>query len=105
MFIQDLPADEDVPYERDQNSFNDVEARFCLKWLNRNVMDTPFEEEELPECVLNNDGQLVVECIEALCGHKLTEVRKLDKDEDIHSGAGKAPGSARNLGVGEQDQR
>ncbi len=101
VFIQDLTADEDIPDESDQNSFNESEMRFCLRWLNRNVMDTPFAEENFPECVLENDGQLVIECIEALCGRKLTEVRKLDKEEDVHAGAVKLPGSSKSMGVGE----
>jgi hypothetical protein len=51
--------------------FNDAEARFVLKWLNRNAMANPFDEERFPECILESHGDLVVNCIEQLSGKKV----------------------------------
>ncbi len=51
--------------------FNDAEARFVLKWLNRNVMANPIDEERYPDCILENHGDIIVTCIEQLSGKKI----------------------------------
>jgi hypothetical protein len=89
LMVQDVSPDEDVMdegFDDPAASFNDKEARFCLKWLNRNVMDQGFDEERFPHCIIESDGSLVLEAIESLCGRKLAEVRKIDQEP--------APGTA-----------
>jgi len=66
--------DLDYYSSHDAEAFNDAEARFVLKWLNRNAMAYPFDEERFPECILETHGDLVMSCIEQMSGKKLPGV-------------------------------
>ena len=79
--MQDLAAEDDIVEADPESAFDDREARFCLKWLNRNVMDQPVDEERFPHCIIETNGNVMVDCVEALCGRKLQEVRKVDQEE------------------------
>ena len=57
------------------DSCNEEEARFVLKWLNRNVMALPFDEERFPECILETHGDLAVTCVEQLSGKKIVGIK------------------------------
>lgn len=92
MMVQDLAAEDDIVEADPESAFDDREARFCLKWLNRNVMDQPVDEERFPHCIIETNGNVMVDCVEALCGRKLQEVRKVDQEEARPASG--APGSA-----------
>lgn len=96
MMVQDLAAEDDIVDDDGAASFDEREARFTLKWLNRNVMDQPIDEERFPHCIIETDGNMMVECVESLCGRKLAEVRKVDQEE-AHRPAS-VPGSATSKG-------
>ena len=66
--------DLDFYSSHDEDLFNDAEARFVLKWLNRNAMANPFDEERFPECILETHGDLMLSCIEQMSGKKVPGV-------------------------------
>jgi hypothetical protein len=51
--------------------FNNSEAIFVLQWLNTNVCRKPFEVRDFPQCILETAGDIVIDCIEQMCGKKV----------------------------------
>jgi hypothetical protein len=77
---------------------DDIEAIFLLKWLNRIVVKRQFDAETFPYCILENNADIVVECLEQISGKKIPLQgpktigghKTLDsKSESDNSGAGK----------------
>ena len=63
--VNDLPAEDDVVEDDPETAFDDGEALIRLKWLNCNVMDKPIDEERFPHCIIESDGNVMIECVEA----------------------------------------
>ena len=50
--------------------------------------------DKFPECVLESGGDLVVDCIEQMCGKKIQFVKLSENHSDSSSGKGHPPPSA-----------
>eukprot|EP00981_Chlorochromonas_danica_P012362 scaffold4845_cov159-Ochromonas_danica.AAC.14 len=55
-----------------------VEATFLLKWLNKNICRKPFDPDRFPLCILETNGELVIDCIELMSGKKLSSVKQAE---------------------------
>jgi hypothetical protein len=97
--VDEYEDDTDASSMDPSAQFNDDEGKFTLKWLNKNVMEKQFDVSRFPQCVLENDGEIVLHCIEQVSGRKLTDVRKAG-EEPQEARAGTAP-SSRN---GQQEE-
>ena len=72
--------------------FDDREASFLLKWLNKNICRRGFEVEAYPHCIVETNGDLVVDCIELMSGKKIPNL-KADGPQSARGGGGYDPSS------------
>ena len=54
---------------------NDSECRVLLKWLNKFVCRKPFDVEKYPDCIVETNGDIVVDCIEQMSGKKIAGLK------------------------------
>jgi hypothetical protein len=56
------------------SSPEDTEARFLMKWLNSTICRRPFDVENFPNNILDNQADLVIECLEIMSGKRVSVV-------------------------------
>ena len=77
------------------NAFDETEAIFVLKWLNRFVCRKPFDAERFPDCIVDTHGDLVIDCVEQMSGAKVSGVKEDPPSTGAHRGGEKQRGNQR----------
>jgi hypothetical protein len=74
-----IPEHEGVDADRPViDDADDSELFFLMKWLNRNICRRHFDTERFPECIADTSGDLVIDCIETMCGKKVPNIKPGD---------------------------
>jgi len=78
------PIDIDRMNEKNVSFFDDSEAIFLLKWLNKNIIcKKQFDADRFPHCMYELNGDLVMDFFEQMSGRKLPAVIKNNTGENV----------------------
>ena len=84
---------------------NDLEISFLLKWLNKNICRKSFDIEHFPDCILNSQGDLVVDCIEQMSGRRIQFSKMNDNSNEKNNTKQDTTGIASNKKNSERNKK